>query len=210
MVDPNQAQQDAVTNTRNELTSEALKDPANQKVEVDEMGNQRPTGILLDNVAAEIEVKALEAGEAAKQQAITDNVAAQERHDTQQEKRDKELAISGGAGYGAAALIGAGGFTAAGVLYRRNKETHEGAMELHRAMPQAELPVGNRTETGTRNERVTLPRAVVLDQPPREPGAVGGVYQGLQRGEWSAASSTWDSASQTSLAGHATGHDRLV
>ncbi|MDA6076756.1 hypothetical protein O0544_10155 [Edwardsiella anguillarum] len=108
MVDPNQAQQDAVTNTRNELTSEALKDPANQKVEVDEMGNQRPTGILLDNVAAEIEVKALEAGEAAKQQAITDNVAAQERHDTQQEKRDKELAISGGAGYGAAALIGAG------------------------------------------------------------------------------------------------------
>ncbi|BET82095.1 Translocated intimin receptor Tir [Edwardsiella anguillarum] len=204
VVDPNQAQQDAVTNTRNELTSEALKDPANQKVEVDEMGNQRPTGILLDNVAAEIEVKAQEAGEAAKQQAITDNAVAQERHDTQQEKRDKELAISGGAGYGAAALIGAGGFTAAGVLYRRNKETHEEAMELHRALPQAEPPVGNRTETGTRSERFTFPRAVVLDQPPREPGAVGGIYQGLQRGEWSAASSTWDSASQTSLAGNVT------
>ena len=57
--DPEQAASAAESATRDQLTQEAFKNPENQKVSIDEIGNSIPSGELKDDVVAKIEEQAM-------------------------------------------------------------------------------------------------------------------------------------------------------
>lgn len=77
--DPDAAASATETATRDQLTKEAFQNPDNQKVNIDELGNAIPSGVLKDDVVANIEEQAKAAGEEAKQQAIENNAQAQKK-----------------------------------------------------------------------------------------------------------------------------------
>ncbi|EII8791566.1 TPA: type III secretion system LEE translocated intimin receptor Tir [Escherichia coli] len=126
--DPEQAASAAESATRDQLTQEAFKNPENQKVSIDEIGNSIPSGELKDDVVAKIEEQAKEAGEAARQQAVESNAQAQQRYDTQYARRQEELKLSSGIGYSLSCALIAGGGIGAGVttaLHRRNQPAEQ-------------------------------------------------------------------------------------
>ncbi|CTS99806.1 type III secretion system LEE translocated intimin receptor Tir [Escherichia coli] len=126
--DPEQAASAAESATRDQLTQEAFKNPENQKVSIDEIGNSIPSGELKDDVVAKIEEQAKEAGEAARQQAVESNAQAQQRYDTQYARRQEELELSSGIGYSLSSALIVGGGIGAGVttaLHRRNQPAEQ-------------------------------------------------------------------------------------
>ncbi|HAM2626672.1 TPA: type III secretion system LEE translocated intimin receptor Tir [Escherichia coli] len=126
--DPEQAASAAESATRDLLTQEAFKNPENQKVSIDEIGNSIPSGELKDDVVAKIEEQAKEAGEAARQQAVESNAQAQQRYDTQYARRQEELELSSGIGYSLSSALIVGGGIGAGVataLHRRNQPAEQ-------------------------------------------------------------------------------------
>ncbi|ENS5483520.1 type III secretion system LEE translocated intimin receptor Tir [Escherichia coli] len=126
--DPDQAANAAESATKDQLTQEAFKNPENQKVNIDANGNAIPSGELKDDIVEQIAQQAKEAGEVARQQAVESNAQAQQRYDDQQARRQEELQLSSGIGYGlSSALIVAGGI-GAGVttaLHRRNQPAEQ-------------------------------------------------------------------------------------
>lgn len=56
--DPDAAASATETATRDQLTKEAFQNPDNQKVNIDELGNAIPSGVLKDDVVANIEEQA--------------------------------------------------------------------------------------------------------------------------------------------------------
>ncbi|EJQ6930294.1 type III secretion system LEE translocated intimin receptor Tir, partial [Escherichia coli] len=137
--DPDQAANAAESATKDQLTQEAFKDPENQKVNIDENGNAFPSGELKDDIVAQIAEQAKEAGEVARQQAVESNAQAQQRYDDQHARRQEELQLSSGIGYGlSSALIAAGGI-GAGVttaLHRRNQPTEQTTTTTHTVVQQ--------------------------------------------------------------------------
>ncbi len=122
--DPDAAASTAEAAAKDQLTKEAFQDPNNQKVNIDENGNAIPSGELKDDVVAQIAEQAKAAGEQAKQEAIESNAQVQKRYDDQQAKRQEELKVSSGAGYGlSGALILGGGIGAVvtAALHRKNQ-----------------------------------------------------------------------------------------
>ncbi|EFN9944918.1 TPA: type III secretion system LEE translocated intimin receptor Tir [Escherichia coli] len=126
--DPDQAANAAESATKDQLTQEAFKNPENQKVNIDANGNAIPSGELKDDIVEQIAQQAKEAGEVARQQAVESNAQAQQRYDDQHARRQEELQLSSGIGYGlSSALIVAGGI-GAGVttaLHRRNQPAEQ-------------------------------------------------------------------------------------
>ncbi|EHW1227061.1 type III secretion system LEE translocated intimin receptor Tir [Escherichia coli] len=126
--DPDQAANAAESATKDQLTQEAFKNPENQKVNIDANGNAIPSGELKDDIVAQIAEQAKEAGEVARQQAVESNAQAQQRYDDLHARRQEELQLSSGIGYGlSSALIVAGGI-GAGVttaLHRRNQPAEQ-------------------------------------------------------------------------------------
>lgn len=137
--DPDQAADAAESATRDQLTKEAFQNPDNQKVNIDENGNAIPSGVLKDNVVEKIEQQAKEAADQARQQAVESNEQAQQRYDNQHARRQEELQLSSGIGYGlSSALIVAGGI-GAGVttaLHRRNQPTEQTTTTTHTVVQQ--------------------------------------------------------------------------
>ncbi|HCN9522473.1 TPA: type III secretion system LEE translocated intimin receptor Tir [Escherichia coli] len=126
--DPDAAASATETATRDQLTKEAFQNPDNQKVNIDELGNAIPSGVLKDDVVANIEEQAKAAGEEAKQQAIENNAQAQKKYDEQQAKRQEELKVSSGAGYGlsGALILGGGiGVAVTAALHRKNQPVEQ-------------------------------------------------------------------------------------
>lgn len=126
--DPDAAASATETATRDQLTQEAFQNPDNQKVAIDEYGNAHPSGILKDDVVAQIEEQAKAAGEKARQEAIESNAQAQARYNEQHEKRQEELNTSSGAGYGLSGALILGGGIGLGVttlLHRRNQPVEQ-------------------------------------------------------------------------------------
>lgn len=124
-VDPDAAAATAEKAANDALTKEAFQDPDKQKVEIDDSGNAKPSGILKDDVKAEIEQKAKEAGEAAKAKAIEDNAEAQKNYTEQKEKHDREMLLSSGIGYGISSALTVGGVAGLGAtvaLHRRDND----------------------------------------------------------------------------------------
>nr|AAB88410.1 translocated intimin receptor [Escherichia coli] len=126
--DPDQAANAAESATKDQLTQEAFKNPENQKVNIDANGNAIPSGELKDDIVEQIAQQAKEAGEVARQQAVESNAQAQQRYEDQHARRQEELQLSSGIGYGlSSALIVAGGI-GAGVttaLHRRNQPAEQ-------------------------------------------------------------------------------------
>lgn len=126
--DPDQAANAAESATKDQLTQEAFKNPENQKVNIDANGNAIPSGELKDDIVEQIAQQAKEAGEVARQQAVESNAQAQLRYEVQHARRQEELQLSSGIGYGlSSALIVAGGI-GAGVtiaLHRRNQPAEQ-------------------------------------------------------------------------------------
>ncbi|ENC8334198.1 type III secretion system LEE translocated intimin receptor Tir [Escherichia coli] len=126
--DPDQAANAAESATKDQLTQEAFKYPENQKVNIDANGNAIPSGELKDDIVEQIAQQAKEAGEVARQQAVESNAQAQQRYEDQHARRQEELQLSSGIGYGlSSALIVAGGI-GAGVttaLHRRNQPAEQ-------------------------------------------------------------------------------------
>ncbi|HBA9569232.1 TPA: type III secretion system LEE translocated intimin receptor Tir [Escherichia coli] len=126
--DPDQAANAAESATKDQLTQEAFKNPENQKVNIDANGNAIPSGELRDDVVAQIAEQAKEAGEVARQQAVESNAQAQQRYDEQHARRQEELQLSSGIGYGLSSALIVGGGIGAGVttaLHRRNQPAEQ-------------------------------------------------------------------------------------
>ncbi|EQA0897551.1 type III secretion system LEE translocated intimin receptor Tir [Escherichia coli] len=126
--DPDQAANAAESATKDQLTQEAFKNPENQKVNIDENGNAIPSGELKDDIVEQIAEQAKEAGEVARQQAVESNAQAQQRYDNQQARRQEELQLSSGIGYGLSSALIVGGGIGAGVtiaLHRRNQPAEQ-------------------------------------------------------------------------------------
>ncbi|WP_096846034.1 type III secretion system LEE translocated intimin receptor Tir [Escherichia coli] len=137
--DPEQAASAAESATIDLLTKEAFKNPENQKVSIDEIGNSIPSGELKDDVVAKIEEQAKEAGEAARQQAVESNAQAQQRYDTQYARRQEELELSSGIGYSLSSALIVGGGIGAGVttaLHRRNQPAEQTTTTTHTVVQQ--------------------------------------------------------------------------
>ncbi|EMK8059488.1 type III secretion system LEE translocated intimin receptor Tir, partial [Escherichia albertii] len=153
--DPDAAASEAETATRDQLTKEAFQNPENQKVNIDEFGNAIPSGELKDDVVANIAEQAKAAGEEARQKAIEDNSQAQRRYDEQQTKRQEELKISSGAGYGlSGALILGGGIGAAvtAVLHRKNQPVEQTTTTATTTTTTTTRTVENKSANNTMNE----------------------------------------------------------
>ncbi|CBG89718.1 type III secretion system LEE translocated intimin receptor Tir [Citrobacter rodentium] len=137
--DPDEAANAAEAATKDQLTKEAFQNPDNQKVNIDELGNAIPSGELKDDVVAQIADQAKVAGEQARQQAVESNAQAQQRHDDQQAKRQQELDLSSGIGYGLSSALIVGGGIGAGVtamLHRRNPPTEQTIATTHSVIQQ--------------------------------------------------------------------------
>ncbi|EHK5580413.1 hypothetical protein ITL14_004591, partial [Salmonella enterica] len=102
-------------------------DPSNQKVEIDEQGNARPSGELKDDVLAAIEQQAKAAGEEAKAKAIEDNATAQRNYTEQKEKHDREILLSSGIGYGISSALILGGTAGLGTTIALHHRNNNGA-----------------------------------------------------------------------------------
>ncbi|EIL1059283.1 type III secretion system LEE translocated intimin receptor Tir [Escherichia coli] len=137
--DPDQAANAAESATKDLLTKEAFKNPENQKVDIDENGNAFPSGVLKDDIVAQIAEQAKEAGEVARQQAVESNAQAQQRYDDQHARRQEELQLSSGIGYGLSSTLIAAGGIGAGVtiaLHRRNQPTEQTTTTTHTVVLQ--------------------------------------------------------------------------
>ncbi|KAA9679383.1 translocated intimin receptor Tir, partial [Escherichia coli] len=114
--------------TKDRLTQEAFQDPDKQKVNIDENGNAIPSGELIDDVVAQIAEQAKAAGEQARQEAIESNSQAQKKYDEQHAKREQEMSLSSGVGYGISGALILGGGIGAGVtaaLHRKNQPAEQ-------------------------------------------------------------------------------------
>ncbi|EFG1007665.1 type III secretion system LEE translocated intimin receptor Tir [Escherichia coli] len=137
--DPDQAANAAESATKDQLTKEAFQNPDNQKVNIDKNGNAIPSGELRDDVVAQIAEQAKEAGEAARQQALESNAQAQQRYDDQHARRQEELQLSSGIGYGLSSALIVGGGIGVGVttaLNRRNQPVEQTTTTTHTVVQQ--------------------------------------------------------------------------
>lgn len=125
--DPDAAAANAEKATSDQLTQEAFKDPNNQKVEIDENGNSKPSGVLKDDVLAAIEQQSKAAGEEAKAKAIEDNATAQKNYTEQKEKHDHEMLLSSGIGYGISSGLMLGGTAGLGATIALHHRNNNGA-----------------------------------------------------------------------------------
>lgn len=125
--DPDAAAANAEKATSDQLTQEAYKDPNNQKVEIDENGNAKPSGDLKDDVLAAIEQQAKAAGEEAKAKAIEDNANAQKNYTEQKAKHDHEMLLSSGIGYGISSGLMLGGTAGLGATIALHHRNNNGA-----------------------------------------------------------------------------------
>ncbi|EQB7360413.1 type III secretion system LEE translocated intimin receptor Tir [Escherichia albertii] len=126
--DPDAAANTAEAATKDQLTKEAFQNPDNQKVNIDENGNAIPSGELKDDVVAQIAEQAKAAGEQARQEAIESNSQAQQKYDEQHAKREQEMSLSSGVGYGISGALILGGGIGAGVtaaLHRKNQPAEQ-------------------------------------------------------------------------------------
>ena len=126
--DPDAAANTAEAAAKDQLTKEAFQNPDNQKVNIDENGNAIPSGELKDDVVAQIAEQAKAAGEQARQEAIESNSQAQQKYDEQHAKREQEMSLSSGVGYGISGALILGGGIGAGVtaaLHRKNQPAEQ-------------------------------------------------------------------------------------
>ena len=137
--DPDQAANAAESARKDQLTKEAFQNPDNQKVNTDKNGNAIPSGELRDDVVAQIAEQAKEAGEAARQQALESNAQAKQRYDDQHARRQEELQLSSGIGYGLSSALIVGGGIGVGVttaLNRRNQPVEQTTTTTHTVVQQ--------------------------------------------------------------------------
>ncbi|EPZ1580089.1 type III secretion system LEE translocated intimin receptor Tir [Escherichia coli] len=137
--DPDQAANAAESARKDQLTKEAFQNPDNQKVNTDKNGNAIPSGELRDDVVAQIAEQAKEAGEAARQQALESNAQAKQRYDDQHARRQDELQLSSGIGYGLSSALIVGGGIGVGVttvLNRRNQPVEQTTTTTHTVVQQ--------------------------------------------------------------------------
>lgn len=125
--DPDAAAANAEKATSHQLTQEAFQHGENQKVEIDEYGNAKPSGVLKDDVQAAIEQQAKAAGEEAKAKAIEDNATAQKNHTEQKAKHDQEMLLSSGIGYGISSGLMLGGTAGLGATIALHHRNNNGA-----------------------------------------------------------------------------------